>query len=417
MKRILFFSSLIFSGLMTSAQPASGLIGYFNFNGSAVNSGSAGVTANPVGTSYTTNATNTPNKAILFGGTLSSYVDFADNGSMDFTGTNNFTVAFSFYFNGTSTGGLIDNCLNYGGWGVWLWSTVAGTWNIQFNYKNNSVGSAAATAFTKGAWHHVAAVRNNGTLSVYIDGVFRASAPEGTTAPSYPLNMIAGAFSYGGYTPPRYNPLNGKIDEITVYNRALSAAEVSTLSAFTLPLELVEFNGRTAGNGAVLNWKTTGEQNTESFDIERSTDGRSFTAVGNVAAVNRSGDHNYTYSDNTISLLGTQVVYYRLKQKDTDGRFAYSRIINLRLDNSKNTVLFYPNPVIHDANLSITVLKPEIVYGKIIDQAGRVVKQQQWSVSAGTTSFSIDLNLLAKGTYFLELKGVTIHERKQFVKQ
>lgn len=34
---------------------------------------------------------------------------------------------------------------------------------------------------------------------------------------------------------------------------------------------------------------------TLSFDIERSTDGRNYTTVGNVAAFNTSGVHQYTF--------------------------------------------------------------------------------------------------------------------------
>lgn len=412
MKRILFFVFLILSGVIVTAQPTSGLVGFFKFNGSTSNTGSASISASTVNTTYSTNSGGSPNSAIQFGGSVSSYSSITDNGNLDFSG--DFSISFGIFMASTvSSQGIYDNGLNYGGCGIWYFSADN---TLRFNFKNGSIG--AVNALPANQWKVVCAVRSGSTLRLYVDGVEVVSGVQGTSALSYPFPPVLGQMYFAG-GGGNYNPiLNGsKIDEMRFYSRALSAAEVSSLTGFTLPLELTEFNGRIFSNNAVLNWKTTGEQNTESFDIERSTDGRSFTSVGNVAAVNRSGDHNYSYADNTASSLGTKVVYYRLKQKDTDGRFAYSRIINLRLDNSKNGVLFYPNPVIHEANLAITVLKPEIVQGKIIDQAGRVVKQQQWSVSAGTTSFSIDLNLLAKGTYFLELKGETIHERKQFVKQ
>ncbi|MEQ1678739.1 MAG: LamG-like jellyroll fold domain-containing protein, partial [Chitinophagaceae bacterium] len=214
---LLLFLLLILSLLMlfpVAAQTTAGLIAHFKLDGNTTNSGPANVTASAISTTYGTNNAGAATKALQFGGNLNSYIDFVDNGNLDFTGTNNFTVSFSFFFNGSSTSGLLDNCLNYGGWGVWLWSTVAGNWNLQFNYKNNSVGSAAATNFTIGTWHHVAAVRNNGTISLYIDGAFRLSATEGTTAPTYPINMIAGAMAWGGFSPPRYNPFGGKIDEL-----------------------------------------------------------------------------------------------------------------------------------------------------------------------------------------------------------
>ena len=417
MRKIILFITAIVATTMLSAQTTVGLIGYFKLNGNTTNTGSANITATAVNTSYTTNNGGSPNGAIQFTGTTSSYVDFTDNGNMDFAGTSNFTISFSFFFNGSATSGLIDNCLNYGGWGVWFWQQVAGVWNIQFNYKNGSIGSPASTAFTVGTWHHVAVVRNNGTLSIYIDGAFRLSGAEGSATPSYPLNMIAGAFGYSGFSPPRYNPLNGKMDEIRFYNRALSASEIAALTSSALPLTLVDFNTHIVNNNAVLNWKTINETNTLSFDIERSIQGGNYTTIGSVASSNTPGTHQYDFTDNNISSLGVPVVYYRLKQKDIDGHFTYSRIVVLSIHNNRNIVLFYPNPVVNEANLTITVSRPEQVQTRIIDNAGRVVKHQQWNLQTGSTSLLVDVSGLAKGMYRLELKSETICESKQFIKQ
>jgi len=229
MKKLLFIAFIFCQVFVNAQAPTSGLVAYFPFNGNTTNNGSAPVSATLVSMGYTTNNIGTANSAIQFGNNLNSYVDFIDNGNLDFSGSSNFSVCFGFFFNGSSTSGMFDNCLNYGGFGVWLWSTVAGTWNIQFNYRNNSVGSAAATNFTVNQWHHVVAMRNNGTISIYIDGVFRLSATEGTMTPSYPINAQAGAMCYGAFSPPRYNPFGGKMDELRIYNRALSAAEITAV--------------------------------------------------------------------------------------------------------------------------------------------------------------------------------------------
>lgn len=127
---------------------------------------------------------------------------------------------------------------------------------------------------------------------------------------------------------------------------------------------------------------------------------------------------NIRSNDNTITALGVPVVYYRLKQKDIDGKFTYSRIVALSIDNNnRSIVLLYPNPATSEANLTITISKPEKIQGRITDAAGRIIKQQQWNVVGGSTSFTIDVSALTKGIYYLELKGETMNERKQFVKQ
>jgi N-acetylneuraminic acid mutarotase len=189
-----------------------------------------------------------------------------------------------------------------------------------------------------------------------------------------------------------------------------------SVDLITLPLHLLEFNGRLQNNYALLIWKTENEQNTSYFEIERSTDGRNYIAVGNIAAFSQPGIHQYNYTDNDIVSLGVPVVYYRLKQKDKDGRFTWSRIVALSIDNSKNLILIYPNPVINEANLTITVNKKEKVQVRIIDNTGRIIKQQQMNLTEGSNALSLDVSGLTKGIYFLELKGETVNERKQFVK-
>jgi len=53
---------------------------------------------------------------------------------------------------------------------------------------------------------------------------------------------------------------------------------------------------------------------------------------------------------------------------------------------------------------------------RIIDNAGRIIKQQQTILIEGSNALSLDVSGLTKGIYVLELKGETVNERKQFVK-
>ncbi len=419
MKRILLTPVIVLSVFFAVAQPTTtGLIGYWPFSGNYTNAGPAAATASGVNTSFTTGYNNAPNTAVQFQGNVNSYIDFIDNGNFDFTGTNNFTVGFSFYFNGSTTSGLVDNCLNYGGWGVWLWSTVAGTWNLQFNYKNNSVGSAAATNFSIGAWHHATAVRNNGTISLYIDGVFRLSATEGTQTPSYPLTMQAGAMCYGGFSPPRYNPFGGKIDELRIYNRALTAAEIGGLSGGALPVKLTSFTASNKNNNVTLKWQTQYEQNSSHYNIQRSTDGVNFTNEARVTAAGNSNlPLNYSHNDLLpASIQSKKAVFYRLQSVDKDGKFAYSQVVMLRLDIKEMELLVSPNP----AKDILQVQTGSTVAGEaalvISDAAGRQLYQRNIVLQQGTNSIPVNISMLAKGNYFVRIIAGTESYTKQFVK-
>ena len=92
----------------------------------------------------------------------------------------------------------------------------------------------------------------------------------------------------------------------------------------SLPVSLVVFTATRQNNEAVLQWETAQEENSGSFIIERSSDGKSFGAIGTVAAAgNSSSARNYEFTDQTPQ---PNANYYRLKQTDIDGTFTYSPV-------------------------------------------------------------------------------------------
>ena len=186
--------------------------------------------------------------------------------------------------------------------------------------------------------------------------------------------------------------------------------------AVALSSRLLEFKGHKINEDAVLNWKTTDEINTLEFIVERSVNGSNYNSIGSLKAENTAGFHQYSFTDRKIISLGVPVVYYRLKQVDINGRFIYSRIVAISVDN-KTIVHFYPNPAHNEANLVITINKPEQVQWRIIDNAGRVVQQQQWKLARGSNYLLIDVSQMKKGIYYLELSGETINYSEQFIKQ
>jgi len=76
---------------------------------------------------------------------------------------------------------------------------------------------------SKNIWHHVVAVYGGGTsVTFYIDGVAQT-----LTIPAGALNTASGT-AYIGYSGGQ-NIFQGDIDDLRLYNRALSAAEVMAL--------------------------------------------------------------------------------------------------------------------------------------------------------------------------------------------
>ncbi len=412
----LLFLALLAIRISASAQaPTNGLQAHFPLNNSNTNSGPGNITASLANMTYTTNNQNTASSAVQFGGNLNSLITFTDNDLLDFSGTTNFTISFSFFFNGSANAGLIDNCLNYSGWGIYLWSPLAGTWNLQFNYKNGSLGSPSTTAFTTGVWHHVTAIRNNGTLSMYIDGVLRASGAEGTQTPSYPTSMIAGAMAFLSYSPPRYNPFGGKMDEIRVYNRALSSTEVAQLNAVVLPLKLGQFSATKKTGQVDLIWETLSEENTSHFEIERSSDGNNWTRIGEVIANgNSTQKQSYSYTDPAPSILTS---FYRLKMADKDGIYTYSRVITVTAAAEFTGIRVFPNPAHETIQVQYEAARSGSLQLMVTDASGRNVYQSTVSGRPGINMFSVPVQMLSPGYYQLAILADDRKTAGMFVKE
>ena len=97
-----------------------------------------------------------------------------------------------------------------------------------------------------------------------------------------------------------------------------------------LPVRLASFSGKRVEHQMLLGWQTTFESNSAYFVVERSTDAKSFEAIGRVISQGFSESMQvYGFTDDAPQ-KGTN--YYRLRQVDRDGRFEFSKILGLTYD-------------------------------------------------------------------------------------
>lgn len=108
-----------------------------------------------------------------------------------------------------------------------------------------------------------------------------------------------------------------------------------------LPVTLATFSVFKEGATAQLEWTTTEEVNAQQFEIQRSGDAKTWTAIARKMAAGESKTVvKYDFID-ANPLGGSN--YYRLKMIDNDGTFAYSRIQSVDFDASSIATAF-PNP-------------------------------------------------------------------------
>ncbi len=94
---------------------------------------------------------------------------------------------------------------------------------------------AGQTRIDDGQWHHVASVFDNGAILIYVDGKVDASMRLGTTFgtgnPRFGfLGVGSEATAFDGEKAPE-NYFQGALDDVRLYTRALTAAEIGELLA------------------------------------------------------------------------------------------------------------------------------------------------------------------------------------------
>lgn len=396
--------------------PTSGLVAYWPLNGNYIDAGPNGINGTNSGSTATTNKFGVANSAMDFNNPASTVAQYAThpiNANVNFAPGQNFTISFLFYINTpwVHTAGLYDNNLNYNGPGIWVWKPGANP-NIQFNYRNASV---ASTQLTTGVWQHVTCVRNSGLLSIYLNGVLNASGSEGSGTPSYAYPARFGTMFFHAQSPQEYNGLHGKLDELRIYNRALSASEISGLALITLPLTLGDFTATRQGPVVQLNWNSITEQHTSHFEIERSADGVNFLKIGRTnAAGNSNANTSYNFTD-IATIAGT--VFYRLKIVDIDRSYKYSHIVALKNQTSLLTLQLFPNPVSDILQIQIPSVRKQKGSIIITDGGGKMVYRKEIQLAEGNNGNSIPVAHLPAGMYLLVIKNETGHLTERFIKK
>ncbi|TGE27392.1 T9SS type A sorting domain-containing protein [Hymenobacter metallicola] len=123
-------------------------------------------------------------------------------------------------------------------------------------------------------------------------------------------------------------------------------AEVAPPAA-PLPVELRAFQGRVVENGVELTWRTASELQNKHFVVERAQGNEPvFHAIGQVAGAGTSTTGaGYRFRDEAAGRQEAQVLYYRLRQVDLDGKEHLSPVVALEWQNSTlATMQLYPNP-------------------------------------------------------------------------
>ncbi len=172
-----------------------------------------------------------------------------------------------------------------------------------------------------------------------------------------------------------------------------------------LPVELMSFSGVWTEAGVRLQWETGSEINNNGFEIQRSTDGTAFSALGFVPGAGTTPEtRQYAFLDEEAAQIPGGVAYYRLRQLDYDGSSNFSDAISVVVPGNNGLELLGFQT--GSEGLEVTILSGSERNLRLMlsDALGRVHVQTRLALSPGQTRFAVpQTHHLAPGVYFLQL--------------
>ncbi|MBS4063530.1 MAG: hypothetical protein KGZ74_03175 [Chitinophagaceae bacterium] len=362
----------------------------------------------------------------------------------------------TFMINGIDyyTSGDLDYIGNYGQWVKkgFVFRTEAGQTSLTISIKNNAPGGGGndwvmddisfATClpnlqFYPTASNQVCAnsvVEVSSIVNTFFDNYkyyqWERSTDNGATWSPAPLKPDVDSFQYvsggGSFGDTVYYPQfianvaqNGHqyrlrvattLDNLTNNDcNVYQATEIVTLNIISnctvLPVKFISFNGELVNDRAKLTWVVENESPQNQYAVERSYDGINYITIGHVdARTNPKNIEVYNFTDPSLS--GTKS-YYRIKTISTiTSNYTYSRSIQLTRSSVVFDVRSLQNPFQNKIQFDIVSSDTRKVYIQLIDIYGRVVKELNTKVNAGSTELTLPVTgLLNKATYILVIKS------------
>jgi hypothetical protein len=177
------------------------------------------------------------------------------------------------------------------------------------------------------------------------------------------------------------------------------------LSPVILPLTLLEFGSGKENGNTNIKWTTASEKNFSHFELQKSSDAKTFRAIGTVNSKGQgSGKSNYNFVDKEKN---TETVYYRLKMIDKDNTFSMSKIIS-ESPGKEGTISVLSQSVDNDQltiYMNSAAITPVLI--EVYDTRGKQMLQlEDQKLNPGDNTISVNIANLASAVYFLKVSPV-----------
>ena len=183
-----------------------------------------------------------------------------------------------------------------------------------------------------------------------------------------------------------------------------------------LPVVLVQFLATRNDDGSVkVSWATSQEENSNYYDVERSSDQSQWSSIGTVKAKGYSSITTNYFLNDKSPIIGTG--YYRLKMVDLDGKFTYSRTIPVTTDDNSIPLVIYSNPFSDQIRLKINVSEAQNLLLTVSDMMGKTYISQSYQAQNGDNFVNLQPSIGSSGMYILRIQGNSYDRTVKLEKQ
>ena len=174
-------------------------------------------------------------------------------------------------------------------------------------------------------------------------------------------------------------------------------------SAILLPLKQIDLFVDNAVNNTIgVKWNTKEEFDVSKYQPQRSTDGITFYNIHYPVPSKGDGSYSYFVADD-ISEIRASGLYYRIKIINEDGKYEYSQIAHINLEEAMNFQLG-PNP--SESYMCVQVAAKKNCTGnmRIINMAGELVYNHNFYFTKGSNKVTInEFATYPRGVYVVQL--------------
>jgi hypothetical protein len=398
--------------------PTNGLVGYWPFNGNANDESGNGNNGTVNGATLSADRFGNANKAYSFDG-VDDYITI--NNTVGNFGTSDFTISLWYLANNLNASHLINKRYNEscGNW----WEFRKEGFAVDQNSCINLLDQIFSVQPNVAQWYNELIVRQGNSTKHFVNGIL---------VDSYNSVIIHNINNSNNVTIGCVlNPIsgigqkhNGKIDDIGIWNRALSECEIqdlynSQLGSFSNANVSINPTSSSIGSNATLMVNSTisnlqWQSNPSNVGWVNLLNNTQYNGVTNdtlVVSNLQLSNHNQpfrvlacgdTSNIATIQIADTCIttIYDTLYTTVTD-TLIINTTLSLPAPNNENTILIYPNP----ASDHITIDN-----GNFAAMAGYTIKiennagQQVFQSAINQAQFYVDLSTwTSNGLYFMHL--------------